>query len=98
MICPSNLSRRRLLQTAAMLPALRAASTEPADLRHSQLFLDDTWIEETSRLERVWTTAEIVPEPVLKPEAPWEGMQIVMFGSVFRLAASGACTTGLQSP
>jgi len=70
-----------------MLPALpmRAAPTEPADLRHSQLFLDDTWIEETSRLERVWTTAEIVPEPVLKPEAPWEGVQIVMFGSVFRL-------------
>lgn len=71
-----------------MLPALplRAAPAEPVDLRQSQLFLDDTWIEETSRLERVWSSAEIVPEPVLKPEAPWEGVTVVMFGSVFRLA------------
>lgn len=83
-----KLSRRRLLQSAAMLPAALRCSTaaEPADLRQSQLFLDDTWIEETSRLERVWMTAEIVPEPVLKPEAAWEGIQIVMFGSVFRMA------------
>src|SRR5581483_9017098 len=82
-----QLSRRRLLQSAAALcaPPLRAAA-EPLDLRQSQLFLDDAWIEETARLERVWAAAEIVPEPVLKPEAPWEGIQIVMFGSVFRMA------------
>jgi hypothetical protein len=84
---PPHISRRRLLHAIAMAPALRAASPDIPDLRQSQLFLDDTWIAETSRLERVWTQAEIVPEPVLKPEAPWEGIQVVMFGSVFRLAS-----------
>jgi hypothetical protein len=61
-----------------------AADPDTRDLRQSQLFLDDTWIEETYRLERVWESADVYPEPVLRPEAPWEGHQIVMFGSVFR--------------
>src|SRR4051794_32567449 len=67
----------------------RAFCADPAalDLRHSQLFLDDTWIEESYRLQRLWQAAEIYPEPVLRPEAPWEGHQVVMFGSVFRDAS-----------
>src|SRR5690349_12980325 len=60
----------------------RAPGGNPAakDLRQSQLFVDDTWIEETSRLERAWESAEIFPEPVLRPEKPWEGQQIVISG------------------
>lgn len=81
-----SLSRRSLLQLPAMLAAPRpAASLTPPVLSHSQLFLDDTWIEESARLERVWSAAEIMPEPVLRPEAPWEGAQITMFGSIFQL-------------
>lgn len=64
-----------------------AASAENKDLRKSQLFLDDTWIEESYRLERVWERADIFPEPVLRPEMPWEGHQLVMFGSVFHDAS-----------
>jgi hypothetical protein len=86
----SPLSRRRLLASAGALGlgplASRGAGPAPEyDLRKSQLFLADTWVEESSRLQRTWCSAEILPEPVLKPEAPWEGIQIVMFGSVFRL-------------
>jgi hypothetical protein len=85
--------RRSFLRTiAAAVPAygdsrqFRAfrADAGKQDLHASQLFLDDTWIEETYRLERTWESAEIYPEPVLKPEAPWEGHQLTMFGSVFR--------------
>jgi predicted GH43/DUF377 family glycosyl hydrolase len=70
----------------AALPAIaRAATPIPTDLTQPQLFLDDSWIEETSRLQRVWEQAEIFPEPVLRPETPWEGRQVVMYGSVFRI-------------
>ena len=62
-----------------------AADPDTKDLRQSQLFLDDTWIEETYRLERSWESAEIFPEPVLRPETRIDGYQIVISGSVFRL-------------
>jgi hypothetical protein len=88
--------RRTFLQTSGGLAATAlsyGASTQRhgyrtdtagKDLHASQLFLDDTWIEETYRLERVWDSAEIYPEPVLKPEKPWESHELIMFGSVFR--------------
>ena len=80
-------SRRSLLSGFAVPFLMQGNPPAPAakNLRKSQMFLDDTWIEETIRLERVWETAEVFPEPVLKPTAPWEGRQVVMFGSVFRL-------------
>ena len=56
-----------------------------ADLTKSQLFLDDTWIEDTQRLTRLWHKARMFPEPVLRPEKPWEGRQVIMFGTVFKL-------------
>ena len=88
-------TRRTFLSTLGSAALLRAgeqnrafrASPDSKDLRKSQLFLDDTWIEESYRLERVWESAEVYPEPVLRPEMPWEGHQVVMFGSVFRDAA-----------
>lgn len=80
------LPRRSLFALAGTLPTLaRAASPLPRHLTQPQLFLDDAWIEDAARLQRVWTPAEIFPEPVLRPEAPWEGRQLVMYGSVFRL-------------
>ena len=42
------------------------------DLTRSQLFLDDFWIEDHQRLTRQWHQADIFPEPVLRPEEPWE--------------------------
>lgn len=89
----TSISRRAFLGS----PAIALAGTgqhesfqaDPArkDLRQPQLFLDDTWIEDTYRLERVWQQADLFPEPVLRPEAPWEGRQLVLYGSAFRLGA-----------
>ena len=55
------------------------------DLTRNQLFLDDRWIEHTQRLSRLWHRAEIYPEPVLRPDQPWEGADLLMSGSVFRV-------------
>ncbi len=73
-------------QGPSAAPPFPTGAIPTADLYQSQLFLDDTWIESASRLERVWEAAELFPEPVLRPEAPWEGRQVVLYGSVFRLA------------
>ena len=54
------------------------------DLTKSQLFLDDTWVEDQKMLTRVWHKADIFPEPILKPETPWEGINLLMYGTVFR--------------
>ena len=80
-----RLNRRSFLRTAAAggLAAVAGpsygdstqahsfgADTARKDLHTSQLFLDDTWIAEAYRLERTWESADIYPEPVVKPEAP----------------------------
>ncbi len=49
------------------------------------MFLDDTWIEDHQRLTRLWHKADIFPEPVLRPEMPWEGTNVTMYGTVFRM-------------
>jgi hypothetical protein len=79
-------------------PRVIAADRNTRDLRYSQLFLDDTWIEDTTRLKRMWNSAEILPEPVLRPEAPWEGTQIVMYGSVFKLNDEWRMYYGTYNP
>lgn len=56
-----------------------------ADLTKSQLFLDDTWVDDAQRLVRLWHKARIYPEPVLRPEKPWEDRQVCMHGAVFTL-------------
>ncbi len=58
--------------------------TQP-DLAKSQLFLDDTWIEDQQRLTRLWHKADIFPEPVLRPEKPWEDTVVRLYGTVFKL-------------
>ncbi len=55
------------------------------DLTKSQLFLDDTWVEDAQRMVRLWHKADIFPEPVLRPEKPWEGAEVLLYGTVFRL-------------
>ncbi|MCX6622140.1 MAG: hypothetical protein NTY38_13950 [Acidobacteria bacterium] len=94
-ILSNTLTRRQAMAALTALPCLggpnqaqtpsAAAPTATRDLRRSQLFLDDTWIEETHRLERIWEAAEIFPEPMLRPETAWEGYQIVISGSVLRI-------------
>ena len=58
--------------------------TEP-DLTRSQLFLDDRWVADQQRLQRRWYPAEVYPEPLLRPEAPWEGMVLILYGTVLQL-------------
>ena len=59
--------------------------SEQADLTQSQLFLDDTWIAAQRRLQRCWYPAEVHPEPVLRPEEPWEGTVLVLYGTVLQV-------------
>ena len=54
------------------------------DLRCSQLFLDDTWIEDNSHVGRVWHQASKYPEPVLTADMPWEYPCPVLFGTILR--------------
>ena len=58
--------------------------TQP-DLTKSQLFLDDTWVADQRRLQRRWYPAEVYPEPLLRPDMPWEGTDLIFYGTVFRL-------------
>ena len=55
------------------------------DLTKSWLFLDDRWLEEHRRLPRQFYPAEIFPESVLRPEEPWEGTNLILYGSVIRI-------------
>jgi len=55
------------------------------DLTKSQLFLDDTWIEEQSMLTRIWHKPHLYPEPVMRAEKPWEGTNLAFYGTVLRI-------------
>ena len=58
------------------------------DLTKSQLFLDDTWIDEQSMLSRIWHKPSLYPEPVLRPEMPWEGTNLAFYGTVLKIGAA----------
>ena len=55
------------------------------DLARSQLFLDDNWVEDVQRLTRLWHKADIYPEPLVRPDQPWETRGLVLYGTVLRL-------------
>jgi hypothetical protein len=55
------------------------------DLRNSQLFLDDSSIEDHLRVHRVWHQPEKFVEPVMKAEFPWEGDCPCLYGTVLRI-------------
>lgn len=52
------------------------------NLRNAQLFLDDSWIEDSGRVQRVWHQANKYPDPVIRADQPWERNCIVAYGSV----------------
>ncbi len=58
------------------------------DLTKSQLFLDDTWIDEQSMLSRIWHQPILYPEPVLRPEMPWEGTNLAFYGTVLKIGSA----------
>jgi hypothetical protein len=51
-------------------------------LTQARLFLDDTWIEETTFVTRQWHQPRKYPEPVLAPEHPWERWCPSAYGTV----------------
>lgn len=53
-----------------------------SDLFQPQLFLDDTLIEDTVKVQRIWHQARKYPEPVLRSEHPWEHQCPAAFGTV----------------
>jgi len=55
---------------------------DTTDLNQPQFFLDDTWIADSIRLQRVWHRAQKRSEPVLRGTEPWEGDLVVGYGSV----------------
>src|SRR5690348_6304374 len=56
--------------------------TEKPDLTQAQLFLDDSWIEEATFVHRQWHQPKRFPDPVLKPEHPWERWCPSVYGTV----------------
>lgn len=48
-----------------------------------QFFFDDEIIAHSQRLTRRWQQAKIYPEPLIRPEHPWEHRSIQLYGSVF---------------
>lgn len=52
------------------------------NLENPQLFLDDSWVEDCGHVERVWHQPRKYPDPVIRPEYPWERNGIVAYGSV----------------
>ncbi|NQU44266.1 hypothetical protein HQ520_13335 [bacterium] len=49
-----------------------------------QFLFDDTLISHQQRLTRRWMAANVFPEPILKPDQPWEGRMLTLYGSVVR--------------
>ena len=59
-------------------------SFEP-DLRNSQLFLDDSLLDDSIRVQRIWHQPEKYPQPVMRGEFPWEGDCPCLYGTVLRV-------------
>jgi len=52
------------------------------NLYRSQYFFDDTWMDESIRVQRVWHQATKRIEPVIYSDRPWENDRIVGHGCV----------------
>jgi len=63
-------------------------SHDACDLRQPQLFLDDTWIADSGRLQRTWHQALKYPDPVIAAEHPWEYNCPVAYGSILHWQGS----------
>lgn len=58
-------------------------------LNQPQYLFDDAWFADTRRLVRRWLPASVYPEPVLRPDRPWEGRSLTLYGSVLADPAGG---------
>jgi len=54
-----------------------------------QFFFDDALIAHQMRLTRRWLPAMVFPKPVLEADRPWEGRQLVLFGTVVPMPEGG---------
>lgn len=54
-----------------------------------QFFFDDSLIAHQERLVRRWLPATVFPRPVLEPDQPWEGRNVVLYGTVLPDPAGG---------
>jgi hypothetical protein len=52
------------------------------NLHNAQLFLDDTWVEETIFVSRQWHQPQRYPNPVLIADRPWEHWSVSAYGTV----------------
>ena len=52
------------------------------DVTKIQLFFDDELIESAYRLQRRIHPPSMLPEPLLRPEKPWEYNAVCLFGTV----------------
>lgn len=52
------------------------------NLREAQLFIDDTWVEDSIRVGRVFHSPKKYPWPVLEAEGEWERYCPVTYGTV----------------
>ena len=68
------------------------------DLTKSQLFLDDTWVDDQSMLTRLWHKPYIFPEPVMRPEMPWEGTALALYGTVLKIGENWRMYYTARSP
>ncbi|NPV07060.1 MAG: hypothetical protein HPY83_03730 [Anaerolineae bacterium] len=59
------------------------------DLARTQLFADDTLIEETYRLGRTVHQPEKYSQPVMVPDRPWEGLGLFLWGTAMRDSDGG---------
>ena len=59
-------------------------SVEDRDLSEAQLFVDDTWVEDSLGVNRVFHSPKKYPWPVLQAEAKWEHYCPATYGTVLR--------------
>ena len=57
---------------------------KPFDLKPNvpQFFFDDALIAHSQRLTRRWMQAKVYPDPMIRPDKPWEGRCLKLYGTV----------------
>ena len=55
----------------------------------TRFFFDDSLISRQHRLVRRWLPAKIFPQPLIRPDRPWEGRILALYGTVLPLSGGG---------
>lgn len=58
------------------------ALTDKMNLTQAQLFIDNAWIEDSIRVQRVFHQPQKFPKPVLEPDQPGEQSGAILYGTV----------------